>query len=100
MENVKALIRTTFPEDPHTAVAIAGCESGFKAHAYNPNNPNGTTDGGLWQINDVHNGTLDELGLDKYHPEDATRFARMLYEQRGGWEDWMCYTKGMIVATL
>lgn len=94
--NITRLIRDTFPEDPNTAVAIASCESGLNIEAYNPNNKNGTTDGGLWQINDVHNGTLQALGLDKYNPEDATEFARLLYDQRGGWGDWVCYTKGMI----
>lgn len=89
------LIRDTFPEDPHTALAIARCESGLNIEAYNPNNTNGTTDGGLWQINDVHNPTLERLGYDKYNPEDATKFARHLYEQNG-WRDWVCYTHGMI----
>ena len=77
-------------------MAIAKCESGLNIEAYNPRNKNGTTDGGLWQINDVHNGTLETLGLDKYNPEDATKFARLLYDQRGGWGDWVCYTKGML----
>ena len=90
------MIRATFPEDPHTAVAIANCESGLKPNAYNPTNNNGSTDGGLWQINSVHDSTLDELGLDKYNPEDATRFARMLYE-KNGWYDWVCYTKNLLV---
>ena len=90
------LIKGAFPEDPHTAVAIARCESGLKANAYNPENNNGSTDGGLWQINSVHNGTLENMGLTKWDPEDATEFARHLYDQRGGWEDWVCYTKKMI----
>ena len=77
-------------------MAIAKCESGLKAEAYNPNNSNGTTDGGLWQINDVHNGTLQTLGLDKYNPEDATEFARLLYDQRGGWGDWVCFSHGLL----
>ena len=84
-----------FHEDPETAIAVATCESGLNPDAYNPNNKNGTTDGGLWQINDVHNERLEQLGLDKWDPEDATTFARMLYDNRG-WKDWMCYTKGMI----
>ena len=94
---MKALIRETFPEDPNTAVAIATCESGLKPHAYNPTNNNGSTDGGLWQINSVHDKTLEQMGLDKYDPEDATVFARHLYEANGGWQDWVCYTHKMIV---
>lgn len=85
-----------FPEDPYTAVAIAECESGLQPHAHNPDNPNGTTDGGLWQINDVHNGTLQRMGLNKYNPEDATKFARYLYDKNGGWRDWVCYTHGLL----
>ena len=88
--NIRRLIIDTFPEDPHTALAIVQCESGFNPRAHNGSNTNGTTDGGLWQINDVHNSRLQALGLDRYNPEDATKFARMLYEQNG-WRDWVCY---------
>lgn len=84
-----------FPEDPYTAVAIVACESGFKPNAYNPTNTNGSTDGGLWQINSVHDKTLAAMGLDKWNPEDATKYARYLYE-RNGWRDWVCYTHGKI----
>lgn len=87
---MKALIRATFPEAPQTALAVANCESGLNAKAYNPNNKNGSTDGGLWQINSVHDKRLEALGLDKFDPEDATKFARMLYEE-SGWKPWVCY---------
>lgn len=93
---MKALIRRTFPEDPRTAVAVATCESGLKPGAHNPHNQDGTTDGGLWQINSVHDDELKRLGLNKYNPEDATKYARMLYENRG-WHDWVCYTHNKIV---
>ena len=72
------------------AVLVANCESGLNPNAYNPNNNNGSTDGGLWQINSVHDKTLERLGLDKYDPEDATKFARMLYD-KNGWGDWVCW---------
>lgn len=98
--NVKRLIRETFPEEPDKALAIAMCESGLKPHAFNPHNRDGSTDGGLWQINSVHDARLKELGLDKYDPEDATTFARMLYDERGSFRDWVCYTKRMHVAYL
>lgn len=91
-----ALIRQAFPEDPGTAVAVATCESNLNPQAYNPSNTNGTTDGGLWQINDVHNKTLERMGLDKYDPEDATKFARYLYDQNGGFRDWVCYSHRLI----
>lgn len=89
------LIKETFPEDVERALAVAKCESGLKPTAHNPNNKDGTTDGGLWQINSIHDDTLEELGLDKYDPEDATQYARMLYE-KNGWRDWVCYTHNKI----
>lgn len=90
------MIRKTFPEDPHTAVAVAECESGLKPTAYNPKNNDGSTDGGLFQINSTHDKRLGELGLNKYDPEDATKFARILYDERG-WSPWVCYSHKMIV---
>lgn len=78
-----------FPEDSANAIAIATCESGLKPNAFNPNNPDGSLDGGLWQINSVHDAELKRLGLDKYDPEDATKYARILYD-RNGWMDWVC----------
>lgn len=94
---MKALIRKTFPEDPHTAVAVAECESGLKATAYNPKNNDGSTDGGLWQVNSTHDKRLGELGLNKYDPEDATKFARILYEENG-WSPWVCAWKHLGIA--
>lgn len=89
-ENVKALIRATFPEDPHTALMVANCESGLNPNAYNPHNNDGSTDGGLWQINSVHIKRMNELGLDRWNPEDATKYARMLYDEQG-WNPWVCF---------
>lgn len=77
------------------ALAIAKCESGFKPEAYNGSNPDGSTDGGLWQINDVHAKRMAKLGLNRYDPEQATQFARMLYDERGGFNDWVCHTSEM-----
>jgi len=88
------LIREAFPEDADRALAIAKCESGFNPSVVSKKNKNGTVDGGLWQINSVHDKRLEELGLDKLDPEDATQFARMLYEERG-FQDWVCHTKGL-----
>ena len=92
--NVVNLIREAFPEDADRAVAVANCESRLNPSAVNKSNANGTVDGGLWQINSVHDKKLKELGLDKFDPEDATKFARMLYEERG-FQDWVCHTKGL-----
>lgn len=98
---MKRLIRATFPEEPAKAVAIAYCESRLKPTAYNPSNRDGSTDGGLWQINSVHDERLKALGLDKYDPEDATKYARMLYEENGyTFRDWVCYTRNMHLAFM
>jgi len=88
-------IRKTFPEDPRTAVAVASCESGLKATAYNDKNYNDSVDRGLFQLNSVHDDRMDELGLDPWSVEDNTEFARMLYDE-SGWQPWVCYTKGML----
>lgn len=84
-------MRRTFPEDPGTAIAVVTGESGFRTDICGPVNNNGTIDCGLWQINDVHLPTLRQLGLNRMNPEDATKFARILYDQNGGWGDWMYY---------
>ena len=89
-----ALIKQEFPEDSERALSVVKCESGFNPNAYNGKNTNGSTDGGLWQINSVHDKHLEKLGLDKFDPEDATEYARMLYEANG-FRDWVCHTRGL-----
>lgn len=84
-----SLIRTTFPEDPHTALAIAECESGLNPEAYNPNNYDGSVDRGLMQINSTHDARMNELGLDPWNPEDNVQFARLLYDE-SGYRPWVC----------
>lgn len=98
-ENIKRLIRQTFPEDPHTAVAVATCESGLKAGAYNDKNVTPTYDSGIFQINSVHHERMVALNLNKWDVEDNVRFARILYEEQG-WQPWVCYWKGMHLAHL
>lgn len=94
-KTIEEKIRETFPEDPDTAVLIAKCESGLNPNALNTKNKNGTSDGGLMQINSVHDTRLLELGLDKFNVDDNLAFARILYEERG-WKPWVCFTKGLI----
>ncbi len=94
-ERIKQEIKETFPEDPETALKIARCESNFNPDAVNRNNPNGTIDSGIFQINSVHNSRLEKLDIDVFDPEDNIRFARMLYDNRG-WLDWVCYTHKLI----
>ena len=83
-------IRKTFPEDPHTAIAIAKCESNFNPNAYNPNNYDGSVDRGIMQLNSVHDTKMQSLGLDPWNPEDNLKFARILYDE-SGWIPWVCY---------
>lgn len=87
-----ALVVSTFPEDPYTAKRIVGGESQWRDWVCGPINDNGTIDCGLWQINDIHLPEMSRLGLDRKDPEDATKFARILYDKAGGrWTDWMYY---------
>lgn len=83
------LIKDTFPEDQHNALAVASCESGLNPYVVSKPNPNGTRDGGLFQINEVHDKRMEELGLDKFDPEDNAKFARILYDEQG-WTPWTC----------
>ena len=99
VSRIKALIRSTWPEDAQTALAVAQCESGFKQSAYNDKNVTPTYDSGIFQINSIHQKRLDELGLDKWNVEDNIRFARMLYDE-SGWQPWVCFTKRMHLAHL
>lgn len=91
--NVRRLIMQTFPEQPQLAVRIATGESGLNPTICGPHNNDGTKDCGLWQINDVHVPEMERLGLDRLDPEDATKFARILYDRNGGWSDWVYYNK-------
>lgn len=96
------LIHETFPEDPHTALAIAKCESGLQQWYPNGRLVTGKVDPhdtGLMQINTrIHGETLTNMGLDVANSvEDNVTFARHLYDSRGGnYNDWVCYTKGML----
>jgi len=85
------LIRRVFPDDAERALAVAKCESGFNPDARNDKNKDGTTDGGVFQINSSHDTHMKALGLDKWNPEDNVAFARMLYEE-SGWRPWVCHT--------
>lgn len=70
--------------DAPIMIEVARCESRFKITAHNTTlNVDGTTDGGIFQLNSVHDQELTTLGLDKFDPEDNIRFARILYDRRG-----------------
>ena len=62
--------------------SIAACESGFYVNAYNPKNKNGSTDGGLWQINSVH-----KL-VNRNDPIQNKKKAVELYKDGYGLSNW------------
>ncbi len=74
------------------AVAIALAESGGRDDATH-DNPNGSTDYGLWQINSVH---TDILGSGDWRdPQVNARMARVVYEQSGAkFTPWSTYNSG------
>lgn len=92
-ERIEKEIRDTFPENPELALAIFECESGLVPTAVGP-----TNDYGIAQI---HSPSWDkkakQLGYDNYKTDvqDNLAMARYLYEARGNFDDWVCYTKGM-----
>lgn len=82
-----------------TAVAVALGESGGNANAQGTNS-NGTKDTGLWQINDVHRGSIpgapSETGA--WHawlkvPTNNASAAKWV-QSRQGWDAWTVYRSG------
>jgi hypothetical protein len=69
------------------AAAIAMAESGGNASATD-NDPNGTTDRGLWQINTV-NGALST-----YDTNQNARAAIQLSNNGANWNPWTTFTSG------
>jgi len=86
-ESIIEKVREAFLDAP-IMLEVARCESQFKITAHNTTlNTDGTTDGGIFQINTVHDKELALLELDKFDPEDNIRFARILYD-RSGLQPW------------
>lgn len=70
-------ILKVFPDAP-IMVQVARCESGLVIHADRKG-----IDVGLFQINQIHNKRLLQLGLDKRDLHDNLTYARMLYDESG-----------------
>ena len=86
-ESIVEKIKQAFPDAP-IMLEVAKCESRYKIDAHNTTlNTDGTTDGGIFQLNSIHDPELLKLGLDKFDPEDNIRFARILYD-RSGLQPW------------
>ena len=107
VENVKRLIRHTFPEEPATALEVARLESSFKMqqsrHIYTRDNLRlgikaGTRERSycIFQIHEpAHKETIERLGLEdfKTNIESCVKMARVVYEQAGNsFKPWTVYT--------
>lgn len=99
-ERIKEEIRKTFPEDPETAIKVAGCESGLKML------PSRHVKDGVQEpsygIFQIHAPSWDNkaknLGFGDYKNDiqDNIKMARYIYEARGSWYDWSCHRFNMI----
>lgn len=103
-ENVKALIRSVFKEDPSTAVEVARRESQFimqqSKHRYTARNvPEGYSVGDreqsfcVFQIHaPVHDKKAQELGYGDYRTniESCVKMAYVIYQERG-FHPWSVY---------
>ena len=94
------------PEEAKIVTAISGGESG-----YDPSNSTvrsglhaktGEDSVGLMQINwgyHKNNGWLQDLGITKreqlFDPKTNLRASKWLYDQRGSFDDWSVFTKGL-----
>lgn len=104
-ERIEEAIRATFPETPNTAVAIAKCESGLNPtqQSYHQLSYGREQSFGIFQIHAPdHNATALRLGLPNYRTdvEENLKMARYIYDDRGNWTAWTCYTKGLYKAHL
>lgn len=105
-ENVKRLIRETFPESPIIAVEVARLETDFQMvqsnHIYTRDNPKLGIKAGekersfcMYQIHEpAHKETIEALGLQdfKTNVESCLKMARVVYEQAGhSFKPWTVY---------
>lgn len=94
-------LREILPEeDTEKLMVVALCESNFNPNAKNSANTNGSSDGGVFQINSVHDVTHNEL----VNPKTNTDVAISLYKE-SSLRPWTssrdCWSKGLsILKTL
>lgn len=80
------------PEELARATAVALAESGGDPAASHVNT-NGSVDYGLWQINTVHGGLLNQG--DKFNPLDNAKMALTVWRGAGNkWTPWAAYNNG------
>lgn len=83
---IQEVVKVFAPEGRHVVVQAINCfysESGLRWNAISPVNKNGTRDGGVAQLNDVHKMTMDERLDYKANIQKAYE----LYK-RSGWNPW------------
>jgi hypothetical protein len=81
-QTIEEEIRAVFGKDAEDAIKVAKCESGMRADAKNHNN-NGSSDGGVFQINSVHGIRAKWLS----NPSINIRVAKQLFDEQG-WTPW------------
>lgn len=80
------------PEELARATAVALAESGGDPGASHTNT-NGSVDYGLFQINSVHGGLLNQG--DKFNPLDNAKMALTVWRDAGNkWTPWSAYNNG------
>lgn len=107
-ENVKRLIRETFPEAPEVAVRVAELETGLRMvqskERYPKDRPEYGVKAGerersycMFQIHEpAHKDTIEKYGLENFktNVESCVKMARIVYEQRGNsFTPWTVYNK-------
>jgi len=68
------------------AIRVAYCESGLEEKAFNPKNPDGSNDGGVFQINSIHQ-LPDEVRFDAIK---NIKWAKSKVEAEGDFYAWVC----------
>jgi hypothetical protein len=74
-----AIIKKIWRKDWSIGVQIARCESGLKPDNFNGNNTNGTWDAGLFQVNQIHGISKENL----MNPYANAGFAYALFTEQG-----------------
>jgi hypothetical protein len=80
--NKVAVAATKHEVSAKSMKAVLWCESNYKKTAKNHNN-NGSTDGGIAQINSIHKKELKKLGLDINNIDHALEFMAILIKRNG-----------------
>lgn len=78
-EAMRKVIRKVWRSDWEIGVKIAKCESGLRPNAFNGHNKNGTWDAGLFQVNQIHGISKEDL----MNPYANAGYAYAIYNEQG-----------------